>query len=470
MYQGKFAAAKPAPASADPAVAPKKRKGTVIFYSIYGAFVLCVLIAIFCLMIPLHNWLETYEASQPEKKSAQVFSQLFEDPDWAALYTQAGMTDTAFENKDTYAAYMVQKVGQTPLTCTETSAGLSGDRKYIVRLDEEKIASFTLTDTTGGQAEIAQWELGKVELFTSGNNAVTVQKLPGQTVYINGIALNEDYTIRKISTAAQDYLPEGVDGYRLEQQQVEGLLMPPQVEVTDAQGNAVPTVVDENGIVCVQVPTTEISQEEQELAIGAAKANALFAIRAISTWQLQQHFDKDSQIYKDICATAVFIQDYTGYSFDDSVTAVSDYYRYSDSLFSANVVLELNVTRTNGTVKTFHASTTYFFTKNSSGKYLVTNITNIPVQQLQQQVRITFMQDSEQDTQFIAADAATLTLPEAPAPEGQTLKGWATQTRDSSGRNVMTIVFTPTEGNVVTLSPDTPLEPMTLYPVFEKEG
>ena len=463
MYKGKYLAEEQPKKEKKP-----RTKGTKIFYYSYGAFVLCLLIAIGCLMIPLYNWLQKYEASQPEQKSAQVFSQLFDSPDWASLYTQAGMQDTVFENKEAFASYMTQKVGDTKLNCMKTSAGLSGDRKYIVRLGEEKIASFTLTDTTGGTSDIAQWELSKVELFAAGSNTVTVQKLPEQTVYINGVALDESYTVAKLSAAAQDYLPQGVYGLRLEHQQVTGLMMPPQVEVKDADGSTVPVIVDENGVHCAQMPAMEISESEKEIAIGAAKANALFSIRAISTYDLQRYFDKNAQIYKDICATDVFMQDYIRYAFEESATVVSDYYRYSDSLFSVNVSLEFLVTRTNGTVKPLTPSTTYFFTKMASGDYRVTNITNKPVQQLQQQVRLTYMIDGRENTQFVAANATSLTLPAVTPPQGQVLKGWATQTIDAAGRNVMTIIFTPTQDNVVVLSADKPLVPMVLHPVFEK--
>ncbi len=466
MYKGKFLANAP-----EEVPAPRKKKtGTVVFYSLYLCFVALCLIAIFTqLLPPLNRWLAEYEASQPENKSAQVFAQLFEKPDWAALYIQAGIEDTAFENKDTYAAYMQEKVGTARLTCTETSAGLSGDRKYILRLGEEKIASYTLKETTGGKEPIAKWELGKLELFFARTNGVTVEKRPEQTVYINGVPLDDSYTVSRTDTLAQSHLPQGVNGFCLERQHIEGLLMPPAVEIRDAAGNPVALAADEEGVLRVELPAMEISQEEKSLAIDAAKANALFAIRAISTGKLQQHFDKDSQIYKDTCATAVFIQDYTGYGFDDSVTAVSDYYRYSDMLFSARVTLEMNVTRTNGTVKTFHADTTYFFTKNSQGKYLVTDITNVDIQAHKTQVRLDFVTEQGTASQFVAADSAVLTLPEAAAPQGQVLSGWATKTQ-ADGKQVMTVVFTTENGNTVTLDPEKPLVPMVLYPVFAKAG
>ena len=112
MYQGKYAAKTTKP----PKQKKKVRRGTSVFYSIYAAFVVLALVAIFALTIPLRSWLETYQASQPENKSQEIYDQLFADPDWEALYTLAGIADTAYEGKEAYCAYMEEKVGTDNMT------------------------------------------------------------------------------------------------------------------------------------------------------------------------------------------------------------------------------------------------------------------------------------------------------------------------------------------------------------------
>lgn len=165
------------------------------------------------------------------------------------------------------------------------------------------------------------------------------------------------------------------------------------------------------------------------------------------------------------------MQKYTGHRFDETATSVTDYYRYSDDLFSARVCLNLKVTRTNGTVKTYEANTTYFFSKQSDGSYKVTDMTNIPIQEQIRQVRVSFIADGETlSSAFIDTNAKSITLPEITIPEGQQLRGWAKDDVDENGKHIRVIVFTPTETGVVTLAEDTQLESMTLYPVFEKKG
>lgn len=447
----------------------KVSRGTIIFYSIYAAFVAAALVAIFALTIPLRHWLETYQASQPENKCQEIYAQLFADPDWEALYTLAGVADTAYEGKEAYGAYMEEKVGTDALTLMETSAGLSGDRKYVIRHGSEKIAAFTMTGTEDASTHITTWELGKVELFFTRDCSITVEKAPEQTVYINGVALDSSHTVKTTSTRAEDYLPDGVHGYRREQQTLSGLLITPTVTVRNADGTEAPVTVDENSIYTTPTAEMVISQEEEKIAVDAAKANALYAIRAIGTGELKKHFDSTTQIYKDICNTQVFLREYDSYRFEDRLTAVNDYYRYSDDLFSAHVVLQLKVTLESGKAKIYDAATTFFFTRQEDGSYRVTDITNLRLQEQQVQVKLTFM--AEEPSHLMAdADAHQLTLPPITPPAGQVFRGWAVQEPDEAGRTVMTIVFTPDENGIVYLSGAQPLEPMTLYPVFEKEN
>ncbi len=481
MYQGKYSHSSPVN---DPEmeqlnqkrvrraqkIAEKKaRHSTVLFYSIYGISVAAFLIVMLCILAPFRNWLIRYEASQPEQKAQEVFTQLFADPDWAALYTQSGMEDTSFETKETFAAYMDSKVGDSQLTYLETSAGLSGDHKYIVRLGDEKIASFRLTGGSNSLSEISLWELGAVELFFDRTESVIVEKHPSHTVYINGIALDDSYTIRTVTTKAEEYLPEGVTGYRAHQQRVENLLKTPEVTAADASGNPVEMVLDTaTGIYKPKASAgSAMTGEEKELALAAAKADAAFAIRAISQSQLRKYFDSSSQVYADIVGTYPFLQSYQGYSFVESKYQVSDFYRYNDTLFSVNVSLQMNVTRSNGTTKEVPMSKTYFFTKNSGGKYLVTQYTNISVQEPVEQVRLTFQtEDKVLGTQMVSRTAASLTLPQITPAEGQVFQGWAKKNVDENGSITMTILFTPNADGTVQLSTGAVLEPMTLYAVF----
>ena len=447
----------------------KPKLGTVIFYVLYFALVIAAVVGIFSLMDPLEDWLTKYQASQPEEKCAEVFAQLFEDPDWAAIYDLSGTEDTIYEGRDAYASYMESMVGDTPLTYSETSAGLSGNHKYIVRHNGKKVAVFTLTPLPEDESGITHWQLGDVEIFFKRTQSVTVEKLPEHTVYINGIALEDTHVIRSIETAAESYLAEGVHGYRMQTVRLDGLLVQPDITVKDSAGNPVEMALNEQGILSPVLPEpAPMTEEEKEIALEAAKANAKYAIRAISSTKLKQYFDPESETYHNIRKTPVFIYKYLSYSFVQKSFEVSQFCRYSDGSFSANVSLELRVKRDERYTKTYQSSITYFFTMQENGKYLVTQTSNMDVSTQIQQVRLDFMDGNQIiESRMVDVDSESIQLPAVTAPEGKTFQGWASQSVGEDGNITMTILFAPTENSVVFLSEETTLEPMTLYAVFE---
>ncbi len=481
MYHGKYsskrarsAADAPQPAAPEsPAPAeraPRRRvgTGTKIFYGIYFSVILLFFVGMFFVLQALNDWLISYEASQPDVKQQQVFQELFTNPDWAQLYVRAGETDTTYETKDTYAAYMAQKVGDTLLSCSETSAGLSGNHKYIVKVGDEKVAAFTLNCVNPDEA-ISRWELGDVALFFTRNHSVRIRTRPGRTVFVNGVALSSQQVVRFTQTDAEDYLPEGLHGLRTQDWYLDGLLMPPTVTAADDAGQPVPLTFDEAaGIYTEQLQLPEMQQEDYQVTLEAAQAYCKYMIEAISRSELRRYFDADTQIYRTITGNALWMQGYTSYRFSEET--ISSYYRYSDELYSVRVNLTLYVTRYDDTVKGYELNSTFFFQRGSNGRWLVVDMTNVDVQQERAQVRLTFVNgDAVLSSQLVDAQSATLTLPAVTAPAGQTFAGWYKKSVDAEGETTLSLVFRPDETGTVQLG-GTTLEPMTLHAEFTKEG
>lgn len=467
MYHGKFTKRAVRQASKG-----RPKVGTIVFYSLYGLFVAVFIAAVLVALSFLKDWLVRYEASQPEHKAQQVFEDLFATPNWESLYELAGIPDTPYEGKEAFANYMTQKAGSTALTYEETAAGLSGDRKYIVSLSGEKLATFTLTGGSDQQAEIANWKLGTVELFFQRDQSILVEKLPEQTVYINGTPLTDSHTVRKTYTVAEDVLPDGVHGYRMEQQYLDGLLLAPEITVKDEDGNVVTMVKNpETGILTPALPeAVPMTEAERERFLDAAKAYSLFLTRKITKGELAEYFDKTTTLYHDIVTAEAYVQPFDRHEFLTDENSVVDFCRYSDELYSARVVMTMRQFRSGWKTKDFHMNTTFFFTKTKDGSWLVTNLSNVDIQQMKEEVRLTFYSgNSILSSQLVDSSATTLNLPSVTAPQGQYLKGWAIRENDGHGKITMTIVLTPGAGGIAQLDPEQPLTPMNLYPIFEKE-
>ena len=443
------------------------RLGGVIFYTLYFMFILVFFVATFFGLQWLQGWLADYQAAQPTTKSQEVFDQLFSHPDWGALYDAAGIEDTPYEGKEQFVAYMENKVGDSQLTFKETSAGLSGDKKYFVLLGDEKIASFTLSGQTAAITDIPDWELGSVELFFDRSETFYIQNVDGHTVEVNGVPLDDSHVIQIATTAAAERLPIGVTGTSTCTQEISDLMAVPTVTIFDKSGKSMEVSYDaETHTFTEQTEANTISDSEREAALNAAKTNCLFMIEKASKADIAKYFDTSSDVYSVIVNLGnLWVQDNNGYRFTKE--EVSDYARYSDDLFSAHVVLNLNVTRKDGTTKDFGYDQTLFFRKQDTGKWLVYDATNADVNAPVGKVRLTFMNgDTVLSSEFVKTDATELDTPLVSAPEGKVFIGWYRIDKYDNG-TTYTMVFDPDENGHVTIPNGTTLEPMTLYALFE---
>ena len=481
----KAPAKRPMPPAEPPVTQKKKsgpRLGGVIFYTLYFLFILIFFLGTFIGLTWLHGWLTDFELAQPTVKAEQVFTQLFTHPDWGALYDAAGAKDSAYEGKDAYVAYMENKVGDSQLTYMETSAGLSGDKKYLVRLGSEKVASFTLVDKNQvgdvslnnleNIGDIPDWQLGAVEVFFNREGTYYIEKLDGHTAYVNDVPLTDDMTIQVATTLAEEYLPAGTTGASMCTQQIDGLMTQPVVTIFDKSGKQMEVTYDETTRTFTErLESNTMSDEEKNVALEAAKVYCQWMIKEVTDrGTIAKYYDPSSETYNNIVKTTeLWMQSHNGYTFSNE--SVTNYARYGDDLFSVSVSLSLDVTRTDGTVKNYPYSQSLFFRKSDTGKWLCFASTNKDVSVPVGRVRLTFMNgENEVHSQFYSTDSKEIVTPVVPTPEGKVFTGWVTIEKDESGTTVYNLQFQPDEEGKVAIPEGTTLKPMTLYALFQNPG
>ena len=480
----------PKKAQKEVAAAPKRkgpRLGGVIFYTLYFLFIFLFFVAVYFGLQRLQDFLVEYEGAQPTAKSAEVFQQLFDDPDWGALYDAAGITDTQYEGKEAFVSYMEELVGDQELTYQLTSTGMSDDVKYFVKLGDKRLAYFTLTGgekntsfnfyelfeylaTPGSSSEIAEWKLGEVRLYYERANGYRIQTVDGHIPHVNGIALTDDHIIQ-VSGIKEDttgFLPSGVTTPRTSIYEISDLIAEPVITVTDNTGAQKEVVYDEATDTFVEQAEdmAVISEEEKTLALDALKTYAKYGIREATTVELGKYFDSTGEAYKSIIKTDLtWTKGNNGISFDkDSVTG---YCRYSDALYSCYVTTELTIKLTDGGTQTKSINATLLFSKTAGG-WKVTKMTNANIAETEGKVRLTFMNDDfVLQSDFCNIEATTLNTPLLSVPDGKVFSGWMKETVAANGSTSMSLVFVPDENGVVTIPSGTTLEPMVLYPLFE---
>ena len=437
-----------------------EKKKISLFYIILPVFLLLLLaVFLFIRFAVLRPWLVRFEVSQPKHASQEVFAELFSPADWNKIYDLAGLE----EDRERFIQAMEEMTGEQTLSMVETSAGLSGDRRYIVKAGTDNLAVFTLvSEEQDGQVS---WKLGGLELLMGRNpDVVLVRTLAGQRVLVDGAELGESCQVQTTETAAERYLPEGVHGRRTILWQSQGN----DVTVLDEKGSEVPLALDtDSGCFLVEEPDETPTQEERDALIGAAEVYARYMIRAANSAQLQKYFDSESAIYQTIRSSEIWIKTTSGHSFSDET--VEEFYRYGEDMFSARVSMHMDVKRSNGTTKPYEVDSTLFFHRTDGG-WRAFEMTNVDVQEEIVRTRLTFMDgETELGSFFVSSQDRSFTPPAAPDRPGQHFAGWAVQSREGNSVT-MTVQFQPGQDGTVALPAGYDLEPMTLYAAYEAEG
>ncbi len=443
------------------------RLGGLIFYTVLSAFVLLFYMGLLLGLGNLRSWLVRYEAAQPTQTSQQVFEALFAEPDWAALYDLAGIADTPYEGKDAFVWYLSQQEGE--LTFLETSAGLSGDRKYRVSLGEAPIAVFTLADRNReNPAALPDWQLETLEFTFQRRGSWTVTARQGCHVTVNGVSLTDREIVRLSKPLAQDYLPPDMIAPTACTWEIPALLAPPQVTVTGPGGDTWQVRCEEDArrFTAAAPEDSPLTEAECQLALDALKTQCEYSLsKRITDGDLARYFSRSSSVFQaTVAMERRWLQEPRSYSFSEET--VTDLCRYSDSLYSLRAGVTVTQTRDDGSTKENRISQSLFFTRQPSGKWLCTGMTAVDVSQTEDQVRLAFfLEDALLQSTLVDAASRQVSCPAVSAPEGLVFSGWMAKEESAAGKEVLRLVLLP-DG---TVRDSGPLEPMVLCPLFESE-
>lgn len=462
----------------------KPRVSTLLFYPalliLTGVFFWFMFVAVG----KLTTYLESYQQSHIDTQYQKVFHQLFDDPDWGALYDMAGIEDTTYEGRQAFIDYMTAKVGGQQLQCFIDSNGISG-KKCPVYLGDEQLGVFYMESPPEAPApepwyyrlpfvedvvnslKIQSWEQTGLTLYFQREQSVTVCTEADRIVYLNGVPLNESHVISTSCTKGESYLPEGLQGNRRQVFYEEGFLLPPEVTVTDLAGNPIAVEQLSEGQYTENFLQPEIPEDLKERVVKAAQSYSLYMIRKGELSQLDKYFERGTSTYRSIARNQQWLMGYQDYRFEEPV--LTEYCRYSEDLFSVRINMPTVLTTYNNWEKVFPLDTTFFLRKNAKGVFMIYEMTNVDVQEFVTQVRLQFFLDGQLlETQMVSSTASQLTLPAVTPPEGKVFVGWFRETLDENGSPVLALAFKPDETTgLVSLSSGTILEPMELYARFE---
>lgn len=445
--------------------APKNKGNriiTAVFYSFYSLLILGFASAMYF----FHGWLvdeliafET--ATQPSVKSETIFRDNFADPDWGSLYEKMGLSDTKFEGQEAFVTYMETLVGNSELTYEQTVSE-SEELKYQLLLNKQPLGYFTLSNQAKIDSPIPDWELKDIHIDISREQSVTILMQEGHTAYVNGHPLDNSYTLEILSTTAEKYLPAGTQVLRRVRQQVDGLLITPEITVMDADGKECTVTYDAEA----DMYREEIPDASTNGLTTALENRILKAIEAYCTYMVEQdnyhlfrYFASGTDTYRAVTTAEPWGDPPTEITF--SQQTISEYCRYADDLLSVRVQMTMEATYgedAETTTEEYSTDATFFFENRKDG-WVVIAMTNENITAATSRVRLTFAYEgTELSTAFYTADDKEIY---APVISGKVLSGW--------GSADDTTFFACSETGRLDIPADVTLKPMTLYPVFESE-
>ena len=446
----------------------KKQRGSALVTGIFYTCYVLMIIAYGAGMFFLYDWMNLklahFEASaQPAFRAEEIFDELFSEPDWNALYDQAGITDTKFEGKDTFLTYMESFVGDEPLTFEPIAD--SNDHDFRILKNDTELGSFTLLNMAKSSAIVPDWQLGAISFPLFREQHVTLEMQAGQIAYINGVALDDSYTQEILSITAEDYLPAGTKEIRRVRQTVSGLLVAPQIIIADESGNAREVRYDDETGIYMEIPDEPeaMPQKLKDRAIAAGEAYCNYMVDR-SNFRLMKYFVSGTDAFREITASKPWSQEANNTIFTGK--SVSDYVRYTDNLFSVRVRITMILTFEDAPAEKHTLDTVFFFQKRQDGWKVIT-MTNEDITRQTRQVRLTFMSgETELLTTFCDSAIPQFYAPLITDPDGRKLIGWGEKVVDNDGSVRIQTIFTPSENGKI-IPQDMELRPMTLYPVWE---
>lgn len=317
-----------------------KNRRVPIFYIVYFVLLLLFLLALCGALRMVRVFLADYESAQPQYEAERIFETYYANGDFDALIEEADITLSEFETKSHLKRYLEEYLADKTITYTSITTGLDDRIRYIVKADDVKFSSFTLTKS-GESTEkgFALYTLDSMELYTSGQHSFTITVPGGYAVYVNDLPLDESRLIgEREPHISCEHMPDGVSGIEFVTYRVESLYYAPErVQVFSNDGRACELCYlgDDTAVVDI-LYSDSLKEAYFEYVVLAAQAIAAYMQNDGRFSAAAVYLDPESELYTNLrTSETYFVIDHASYSFEDIHT--SEFIAYDDNTFSCRV-------------------------------------------------------------------------------------------------------------------------------------
>lgn len=354
-----------------------KGKKKSLFIKIYLSAIAVFAVLLIAASVVLYSFLDSYEKTRPSYVADSVFKEYFLSSNVAELVLRYSPDEAVFNDNDSINTAFKEHYDTSLLQCISVSSNETSEN-YAVSYNDRRIAAFTLSK---GEETVKyglkKYVLSDAEFYFDKSEPMTFLLPKGNTLSINGIAVGDGYIIESdIEDVSCKYMPDGVTGIVYDKYVIPSVLFSAEAEVIDVNGKSVAAAFDESQELYT-VPLTyseELRREHSAYVINAVSEYTKYLSNDATFSNVAPYLDPSSEIYKRLRSVLVqWVRDHSSYSiFDQTAT---EFYEYSDDVFSCHVTLKERLTRDRYADYIENVDVTLYL-KRSGGRYLIYEIVN----------------------------------------------------------------------------------------------
>ncbi len=343
-----------------------------IYLTVIAIFV--AILAVACIV--LWNLLDAYEKTRPRHVAEEVFNKYFVTRDIGSFVKEINTNMEIFESPESINAGVNELFANAKLDLLSVSSDDKGNENFAVTADNKRIATFTVSPTARSAGFGLKYsEVSKAEFFLASYTDIDIRVPKGYTLLVNGHTVDERYiSMADIEDKSCQYMPDGVEGIKYNNYKITGLFFKPELKVMALNGTE--TTITYNSVdklyVANVVNDTALQTEYAEHILKAAKAYTLYLSNDGPFSEISKYLDKKSPYHNRLSKVEVeWVRDHSSYKISNE--KVSEFYRYSDDVFSCRVTLDETLVRSGYKNYTEHIDVV-FYLKKINGEFLIYEI------------------------------------------------------------------------------------------------
>ena len=348
--------------------------------SLYSKVLISVVIAFVVLLVAavllLWNWLSAYEGSQPKYVANSIFQKYFVTLDIEGLNNSCKNQELPFETSDFVKSEISKLYDSSKFQLFRIGTKQNGDEEYAVAFNNKQIANFVLSASNEkDKYGFTGYFLSSYSFDFSYNRDVVVKVPKNAAVYLNGIKASDDYIAEKdIEHSSYKYMPEGVEGIKFDKYVVKGFMFEPEIEVKTADDKALELeyIEAEQCFAPKMIYNEEYKKLYSDYVLAAGEEYVKYCSDDGEFSSVAKYLDKSSEIYARVRALQPqWVMPHNGCKIISR--KASEFYTYSDNVFSCRIQIKQNLIGNNSKVHT-HNVDVIFYLKKQGNKFVIYEI------------------------------------------------------------------------------------------------